>query len=135
MNNANDDTMNSSCDTITLGPIISGSSLDTFTITGHAGSPFYGSGTYSISPTITLTDVLSDNTLHVKGDAEIDGDLKIKGKSLNETLQSIEERLAILRINHELEEKWSNLKELGRMYRELEAEIIEKQKVWDILKK
>ena len=63
------------------------------------------------------------------------GDLKIKNKSLKESLENIEERLAILRPNEELESKWENLRGLRKAYMELEAEIIEKEKVWAILKK
>jgi len=43
--------------------------------------------------------------------------------------------LAILRPNLALEDKWHELKELGDKYRVLEAEIIAKQKMWDILNK
>ena len=37
--------------------------------------------------------------------------------------------------NEKLEEKWDNLRELRKQYMELEAEIIEKEKIWTILKK
>jgi hypothetical protein len=47
----------------------------------------------------------------------------------------IEERLAILHPNEKLEEKWEELKELSKRYKELEKEIIEKEKMWDILKR
>jgi hypothetical protein len=89
-----------------------------------------GSGTYSIAD-----PNLKGATLQVKGDADFEGDLKLKGKSLKDSLERIEERLAILRPNDELEEKWENLRGLRKMYMELEAEIIEKEKMWDILKK
>jgi hypothetical protein len=78
---------------------------------------------------------LTPNSIQVKGDAEFEGDLKIQGKSLKESLDRIEERLAILRPNEELEEKWENLRGLRKLYMELEAEIIEKEKMWSILKK
>ena len=74
-------------------------------------------------------------TLQVKGDAEFEGDLKIQGVSIKESLNNIEKRLAILHPNKKLEEKWERLKALGDMYRELEAEIIEKEEIWSILKK
>lgn len=84
---------------------------------------------------------LKGNTLHVKGNAEFEGDvtfegdIAIKGKSIKESLLAIEERLAILHPNEKLEEKWENLRGLRKMYMELEAEIIEKEKMWSILKK
>ena len=74
-------------------------------------------------------------SLAVKGDAEFEGDIKLKGKSLNETLDNIEQRLGILHPNPELEEKWEELKALSTRYRELEKDIIEKEKLWSMLKK
>ena len=84
---------------------------------------------------ITSDPNLKGASIQVKGDAEFDGEVRIKGKNLNETLERIEEKLAILRPNEELEEKWENLRALRNAYKELEAEIIEKEKVWGILKK
>lgn len=81
------------------------------------------------------TNTHIDSTLKVKGDAEFEGDIKFKGKSLNHVLSKIEERLAIIHPNEKLEEKWEQLKELGKQYRELEADIIEKEKIWNILRK
>jgi hypothetical protein len=77
----------------------------------------------------------SNTDLVVSGDAKFDGDISIKGKKLSETLDKIEERLALLTFNDELEEKWENLKGLRKAYMDLEKEILEKQKAWNILKK
>lgn len=86
--------------------------------------------------TITISDwTTANHSLEVKGDANFEGDIKIKGKSLLESLEKIEEKLAILKPNEKLEEKWDQLRELRKQYMELEKEIIEKEKVWDILKK
>jgi hypothetical protein len=63
------------------------------------------------------------------------GDIKIGGKSLTEAIEKIEERLGILHPNPKLEDKWDQLKELRRQYNELEKELLEKEKMWDILKK
>lgn len=110
----------------------------TTSITGTTGS----SGSYLINgsngidwTTATITASSMHNTLEVKGDANFEGDVKIKGKSITESLERIEERLAILRPNEELEEKWENLRGLRKAYMELEAEIKDKEKVWGILKK
>ena len=84
---------------------------------------------------------LTPNTLQVKGNSEFENDanfladIKIQGKSLKESLNKIEERLGILHPNKELEEKWEQLRGLRKMYMELEQEIIEKEKMWAILKK
>jgi hypothetical protein len=74
-------------------------------------------------------------TLKVNGNADFEGEVTIQGKSLTDMLEKIEERLAILHPNPELEDKWDELKELGKRYKELEQEIIEKEKIWSILKK
>jgi predicted metal-dependent phosphoesterase TrpH len=99
-------------------------------------NPYYGTGILTTGiDSITFPDDLNGTTLKVRGDADIDGDLTIKGVSLNDRLDKIEERLGILRVNDALEEKWENLRELANQYRALEKEIIEKENMWDILKK
>ena len=111
------------------------------TSTGAAGPVYTVTGSNGTSAldwsntTISVSPDLNGNTLEVKGDANFEGDVKLKGKSLVDSLERIEERLAILRPNEELEEKWDNLRALGQAYRELEKEIIEKQQMWAILKK
>ncbi len=85
---------------------------------------------------ITAADPnLKGASIQVKGDAEFDGEVTIKGKKLSEMFEKIEERLAILHPNPELEDRWDELKELAKRYKELEQEIIEKERVWNILKK
>ena len=145
--------------------MISGGTIDTITLTGSSTSPVYtisstnninNSGLYwglngtSASPGQVLTSTtngtswgnislaepaLNGATLSVKGNAEFEGEVTIKGKSLTDMLDKIEERLAILHPNPKLEDKWDELKELGKRYKELEQEIIEKEKVWAILKR
>lgn len=116
-----------------------GPSLWSYGTTGATGAGGYYNITSNINqPTITLSDSTWSDTgraLDVRGDANFEGDVKIKGKSIIETLDKIEQRLALLSVNTELEDKWDELKELGSKYRELEKEILEKQKMWDILKK
>lgn len=98
--------------------------------TGTVTSPYWN----SITDTLTLGQI-QPLPLKVKGDAEIEGNLTLGGKNIGEMLSKIEERLAILHPNPELEEKWENLRALGKMYKELEQEIIEKEKIYSILKK
>lgn len=99
-------------------------------------NPVYTS-TNPAYPYIIQDNTLSENnkTLKVSGNAEINGDLTINGKSIKQSLEKIEERLAILNPNEELEERWENLRNLRKAYIELEAELKEKEKVWKILKK
>ncbi len=103
----------------------------------------------SHSPTITLSPntyantawatapltVNGTNGISVKGDAEIEGNLKVKGVDLGEMLSKIQDQLAIYQPAPELEEKWEELRELARKYKELVANIKEKEQIWDILKK
>ena len=146
---------NSTIDTITLtGAITGASSSPTYTISNISGTANVSSGIYwgmnsgssgqvltsnGTSPgwaNISLADPdLQGSTLSVKGDADFEGEITIKGKSLTDMLDKIEERLAILHPNPELEDKWDELKELGKRYKELEQELIEKEKMWAILKK
>jgi hypothetical protein len=114
----------------------------TVTVTGAAGSMLQSSGASYNWNTITTADPnLTGKTLQVNGSADItgdanfQGDVKIKGKSIVDSLERIEERLAILRPNEELEEKWENLRGLRKAYMELEAEIKEKEQIWATLKK
>ena len=98
---------------------------------GSPGQTLTWNGTNPVwaTPSTTL-----NTPLKVNGDAEIDGDIKIKGKSLSEAIENIEKRLAILHPNEKLEEKWEELKALGERYRELEKDILEKEKIWNMLK-
>lgn len=77
--------------------------------------------------------------LVVAGDATINGalsvneDIQIKGKSLADTLAAIESRLAILHTRPDLEERWEKLRILGDQYRAMEQEVLEGEKLFEIL--
>ena len=64
--------------------------------------------------------------------ATVDSDVK---NLIERRLDAIEERLGILRPNNDLEGKWEKLKSLGDEYRALEKDILEKEKIWDLIKK
>ena len=53
---------------------------------------------------------------------------------LQDWQEEVNKKLAILQPNPALEEQWSELRELRERYVKLEKELIEKNKVWDILK-
>lgn len=124
-----------------------GNAIGGATITGAIGNmnPWVtttnNTGGYTITSTgtgysdLTYNNPTTKGSLQVNGDAHFDGEVTIKGKNIAELFEKIEQRLAILHPNEKLEEKWEELKALGDAYRKLEAEIIEKQKMWDILKK
>jgi hypothetical protein len=85
------------------------------------------------SLTAGMTQIQS--TLKVNGDADFGGDIRIQGQSITETLNKINQRLNILIPNEKLERDWSELAELRQRYVELERELLEKQRVFEILKK
>ena len=102
--------------------------------------------TLTYSDTITV-DTVSWNTSYiidsVKPCVSIDttgiimtpeSDLRIGDRSLKDFMDKVEERLNILQPNPTLEDRWDELAELGKRYRKLEAEILEKEKMWKILK-
>lgn len=112
------------------------------TITAPNTVPNYGyytvpSTTTGVNPTWTINPSNTSNTnqLTVKGDAEFEGEVTIKGKSLLDAIESLEKRLGLLHPNPKLEGRWEELKELGERYRALEKEILEKEKMWAILQK
>jgi len=117
-----------------IGDSFDTSTGGTVTIPNNSSSGVYW-GLNGTNGTISTDPSLKGNSLSVKGNADFDGEVTIKGKNIADMFSKIEERLAILHPNPELEDRWDELKELGKRYKELEAEIIEKEKVWNILKK
>lgn len=104
---------------------------------GSSPNITWGTTSVNTSPWITYSDNtnIKPNTLHVKGDSEFEGNIILQGKNLKESLDKIEEKLAILHPNEELEERWEDLRRLRKEYMAIEAEIKEKEKMWAILKR
>ena len=117
-----------------IGDSFDTSTSGTVTIPNNTSNGIYW-GLNGTSNVISTDPSLKGNALSVKGNAEFEGEVTIKGKNLSEMLEKIDERLAILHPNPELEDRWDELKELGKRYKELEQELLEKEKVWAILKK
>jgi len=107
-------------------------SSPTITIAPNTYTNTYTNGAWNTSP-LTVHDGTKGIT--VKGDTEIDGNLKVKGVDIGEMLSKIQDQLAIYQPAPELEEKWEQLRDLARQYKELVADIREKEKIWDILQK
>ena len=92
-------------------------------------------GTSNISASNWTTNTL---TVPPSGRMELQGaqaDIVMNGVSLNDTLKLIQDRLCMLRPNPELEQEWDQLRDLGEQYRELEKQLMEKQRAWDLLRK
>lgn len=78
-----------------------------------------------------------DTSVNITGDGitmKEGCDIKVGNRSLTDTIDKIEERLSILHPNPELEERWEQLKSLRQQYMDLEKELLEKEKMWKILK-
>ena len=101
--------------TVTSGTsILDSLSTDSFTL----------NSTWDTSYSDTIT--IGSHTLTEQQLKALDG--------LQEWQEEVNKKLAILQPNSELEKEWSELRELRERYVELEKELIEKNKVWDILK-
>jgi hypothetical protein len=59
--------------------------------------------------------------LHVTSDAEFDGDITVKGKSLSKWMETVEKRLAILQPNPKKLKKFEALQKAYDHYKLLEA--------------
>jgi hypothetical protein len=129
---------------VTAGPSLANTSLTSGipinSVYASSVTTTTGGGAFSYNYTTTggyagtgFSDTVFATSIKVEGDADFDQDVKIKGVSVSERLDAIEARLAILRPNSELEDKWEKLKVLGAEYRKTEKEIIEGEQVWNIL--
>lgn len=102
----------------------------------------YHSSPYML-PTLTPTeDVATSNIFSMSHD--IDGkmritgdeaDIEINGVSLKQTLEDIQQRMAILQPNPELEKEFKELREIRQKYMQLERNLLEKKEMWDTLNK
>jgi len=86
----------------------------------------------SINITSALDPTVSAGRLDLKGEG---ADVVINDVSLTDTLKGIQERLNLLTPNPALESEWNELRELGERYRQLEADLLVKQKMWAALQK
>jgi hypothetical protein len=99
-----------------------GSSQGSYTISTGAGA----NGSWNSSPYIFSTNNTNVGTtypagLHVTSDAEFDGDIKWKGRSLGDLLTTIEKRLAILTPDPAKLEHYESLQKAYQHYKTLEA--------------
>jgi len=102
--------------------ILGGSSIwntsgnSNITVGYAAGSNFYGTPNY----TFTKSSISAPGSMQVKGDAEFEGDVKIKGVSIAKTLDDIQKRLAILVPDPAKLEHFEALKRAYKNYKILE---------------
>lgn len=89
-------------------PTLSSVKIPSYTVSTNIGS--FSPYTYNSTPKMTVT-----------GDAEFEGDIKVKGRSLTEFMATLENRLAILQPNPKKLEKFEALKKAYNHYKTLEA--------------
>ena len=123
------DSMISISDTCTMGA--QGSS-GSYMISNGTGGTTWNTNPYVFSTNNTSIGSVANFSgagLHVTSDAEFDGDIKWKGRSLGEMLSTIEKRLAILTPDPAKLEHFEALQKAYKHYKTLEAlcEIPEKK--------
>ena len=141
----NDDEIYTTLGNITLDGV---SDLDLGTITianiGAVGGSYnmssWNSGTYAISGggnggslwtssspvwSVGAASTQIQSALKVSGDADIEGDLKVGGRSIMESLERIEKRLAILVPDPARLEKYQALQQAWEHFKTLEALCVE----------
>ena len=118
-------------------------------LTNVSISPIIGGAVYTTSSgigayTTNITNATYDakNTSYgfsVSGDSRFDGTTNFNGPisfndvDLAKILKKVEERLAILEFNPELEQRWEELRKAREHYLALEQEINAKEKVWQTI--
>lgn len=113
-----DDFMKTTMSYSTIGA--QGSNYTISTAAGANGT--WGSNyTYATANTISAVATADDKKLHVQGDTEITGDLKVGGVSFKETIESINKRLAILQPNPEKLAQFEALRKAYEHYKTMEA--------------
>ena len=107
---------------ITLGTGTSTLNMANVYYTGVNGTT--SSSTYTI-PSGTWgslgTTATNSGSIHVQGDAHFDSDIKIKGRSLIDFIETLEKRLAILTPDPKKLEKYEALQKAYKHYKMLEA--------------
>ena len=71
-----------------------------------------------------------DGKMRITGE---EADIEINGVSLKNTLEDIQQRLAILQPNPELETEFAELRKIRQQYMALERNLIEKKEMWETL--
>lgn len=109
--------------TVSANPAWMTSASMTAPITVSAGANGSAWTTYNTSTTMTLGKVNITEK-----------DIEIDGLSLRQTLEKVNQRLAIFQPNPELEADFEQLRQLRDQYEQLEKELIEKARIWNTLK-
>lgn len=105
-------------------------------------SPTHPSSPYLLPTLAPTEDIATSNIFSMSHDIDgrmritgEDADIEINGISLKQTLDQLQERMAILQPNPELEEEFKELRDLRQQYIQLEKNLLEKKEMWDRLNK
>ena len=108
------------------GSYYSSSTMPTITLGGTGAAGYtWASSNPSVYATNGVSGVNVSSALKVSGDADIDGDLRVGGRSILESLERIEKRLAILVPDPARLDKYEALKQAWEHYKTLEALCVE----------
>ena len=116
--------------TITVDYGKAGSNTNYSTVNRNASIPV--TGCYW-APVNTLSLNATNGSSNTSGTVSLIGDnadIDLNGKSLKGWMAQVEQRLATMTPNSELEAEWDELKQLGNQYRKLENLCKEKANVW-----
>jgi hypothetical protein len=108
-------------DTISIDTSLWNTSNYTINSTGSSGQYLYSGINGTSWANLTATTSSNPSTLNVSGDAEFEGDVKIKGVSIAKSLDDIQRRLAILVPDPAKLEHFEALKKAYNNYKTLEA--------------
>ena len=87
---------------------------------GGATGAYYTTNSTQPYQNLTMTNNIQPSSLNVKGDAEFEGKVKVKGQDLGEFMETISKRLAILVPDPEKLEHFESLKKAYNHYKMLE---------------
>lgn len=116
---SSNDTLNDIISSTMNSTFSAGTSIGTSTVPIGTGA-IYGTYHNTNAPVWISTNPTTPNTLDVKGDANFEGDIKFKGRSLQELFSKIEDRLAILQPDPAKLEKYEALRKAYDHYKMLE---------------
>jgi hypothetical protein len=92
-----------------------------YTFNTGAGNVVLNGGGTAWTTNVTNSNNITGAGLHVTSDAEFEGDITVKGKSLSKWMETVEKRLAILQPNPKKLKKFEALQKAYDHYKLLEA--------------
>lgn len=124
----------------TLGAVGANAAVWSVDGTTSISGPYWTTGTLTLgnaSPSYTFANTTwAQNTVNITNNGiemSRDADIMIDGQSLLARIQRIEQRLALINRDLDLEQSWPQLLEAAETYQKVLQEVSAKQAVWDRL--